>query len=348
MECFSIDESGYTGFDLLNSDQRFQGAAALSISCDDATRLIREHFPNLKAHELKYGAIARRHNNRDRLLNLQRDILTQNKCVTYVCDKRYLLILMFLDYAVEPFYHERGIDFYQDGQNYTLASLLYFVAPTLLGKTEFNAILATFQQATKDKTPTSIQELVLAVRRAKWNELPEAFGPLAHASPACLSAIATPGVSTDAAFVVLQSLISRMEIMTVGPYRVEHDKSKNLLNYNALLNRYIAHEPVVEFRQSKIASIKFPLKLTSVTQIDSKESAAVQLADVLIGAAIEAANALTSLNRTETNAEKVLSLYAENQFIHLVPSLDFKAQKQFRQGTQAGELIDYFAKNLSD
>lgn len=30
MECFRIDEGGYTGFDLLNLDQRFQGAAAQS------------------------------------------------------------------------------------------------------------------------------------------------------------------------------------------------------------------------------------------------------------------------------------------------------------------------------
>jgi hypothetical protein len=43
-------------------------------------------------------------------------------------------------------------------------------------------------------------------------------------------------VNTDAAFVVLQSLISRMEVMADGPYRVEHDQSKNLLTYHDLLN----------------------------------------------------------------------------------------------------------------
>jgi len=35
MERFSVDESGYTGFDLLNSDQRFQGASAISIPSID-------------------------------------------------------------------------------------------------------------------------------------------------------------------------------------------------------------------------------------------------------------------------------------------------------------------------
>jgi hypothetical protein len=44
MERFSIDESGYTGFDLLNTDQRFQGATVISISDEEAAQLIKKHF----------------------------------------------------------------------------------------------------------------------------------------------------------------------------------------------------------------------------------------------------------------------------------------------------------------
>jgi hypothetical protein len=54
--------------------------------------------------------------------------------VTYVCDKRFLLVLMFVDYAVEPFYYERGIDFYESGQNYAMASMLTTAAPHCSGK----------------------------------------------------------------------------------------------------------------------------------------------------------------------------------------------------------------------
>lgn len=346
MERFSIDESGYTGFDLMNIEQRFQGATAISITDEEAARLIKDHFPKLQAPELKYRDLARRAANRERLLNLQKDVLSQNKCITYICDKRYLLMLMFMDYAVEPFYYERGLNFYEDGQNYSLASLVYYVGPTLFNNTGFNALLAAFQRAIKDKTRDAINDLVLTVRRLRWEELPEALGPLAYASPECLTAIVTPGVTTDAAFVVLQSLISRMEVMAEGAYRVEHDRSENLLNYHALLQHYINHNHSVEFRQSKIASFKFPLKMSAVTQVDSKESPAVQLADVLIGAAVEAVNSLAGLREPATNADKILSLYTDDQFIHMVPSLDFEGQKEFRRGTQAGEFIDYFAKHF--
>ena len=346
MERFSIDESGYTGFDLLNPDQRFQGASAVSISNEMANRLIKEHFPRLKAPELKYSSLARRPTYREPLLNLQRDILSQNKCVTYICDKRYLLTLLFLDYAVEPFYYERGFDFYEDGQNYSLASLLYRAGPTLLGNSGFDALLAAFQRAVKNKTTKAVIDLVETVRSVRWEEFPETLGPLAHASPECLAAITASEVTTDVAFVVLQSLISRMEVMAEGAYRVEHDKSKNLLNYHELLQRYISHDTEIEFKETKIASIRFPLKLSGVTQVDSKKSPAVQLADVLIGAAVEAANSLAGFREPVSNADELFSLYADDQFIHMVPSLDFAEQKEFRKGTQAAEVIEYFSKHF--
>jgi hypothetical protein len=137
-----------------------------------------------------------------------------------------------------------------------------------------------------------------------------------------------------------------MEAMAVGPYRVEHDQSKNLLTYHDLLQRYIRHDQVITFRQSEFASITFPLKLQSVTQVDSKTSPAVQLADVMIGAAIEAANTLTGQRVGVMDAEAVVALYADHQLIHMLPSIDFAEQKRVRQGTQAAQVIDYFAANF--
>lgn len=88
-------------------------------------------------------------------------------------------------------------------------------------------------------------------------------------------------------------------------------------------------------------------KLSSVIQIDSKTSAAVQIADVMIGAAIEAVNGLTGQRTPLLDPQDVLSLYADDQLIHLAPSIDFEEQKQFRKGAQAGQLIDYLAKNFT-
>jgi len=219
MECYKIDESGYTGFDLLNADQRFQGASAIAISDDDASRLINEHFPRLQATELKYSSLMRRNTNHPRVVRFLRDIIPYYKCITSVCDKRYLLAAMFVDYAVEPFYYKIGFDLYKDGQNYAMASLLYKIGPSLLGQTRYDTMLASFQSAIKEKSQKALCNLVQSVRATNWRKLKEILGPLGmSAAPECLEAIATPGVSTDAALIVLQSIISRIEATEEGAY----------------------------------------------------------------------------------------------------------------------------------
>lgn len=347
MECFRIDESGYTGFDLLNADQRFQGASAVAIDEDEAAKLIKSHFPNLQAPELKYRALSRRKSNHSRLLGLLKEIHASHKCVTYICDKRYLLALMFVDYAVEPYYYERNFDLYTDGRNYGMASLLHTTGPTLLGTEDYEELLFAFQNAVKHKDHPSRIRLNSAAKNTKWQNLPEILGPLGKfASVECWDAISTPGVSTDAALVVLQSLISRMEIMATGPYRVEHDQSKNLMTYHPLIQRFIDHDVEVEFRPTEIGSIRFPLKLTEVVQVDSKASAAVQLADVMIGAALEAAHNMTGLRTGGLDPDDVMSLYADDQLIHMLPSVDFEKDKRFRQGNDSSKMVDYFAEHF--
>ncbi|MDE8757577.1 MULTISPECIES: DUF3800 domain-containing protein [Rhizobium] len=347
MKCYRIDESGYTGFDLLNPDQRFQGASAIAIENEEAVRLIRDHFPRLQAGELKYRSLSRRPGNHERLLGLLRDIHAHFGCVTYVCDKRYLLTLMFVDYAVEPFYYKRGLDLYVDGRTYAMASLLYTVGPTFFGREGFDELLTAFQLAVKEKSPLSRIRLVSAARNVDWRQLEEVLGPVVEACPDCWEAIVTPGVNTDAAWVVLQSLISRMEAMAEGPYRVEHDQSKNLTTYNALIKKFINHSEEIEFQTTEIASLKFPLKLREVMQVDSKVSPAVQLADVMIGAAIEGANGMVGLRAGGLDPDEISKIYADGQFIHMSPMIDFEENRHFRKGSRSSEMIDYFAKHFS-
>ncbi|MCD4742076.1 MAG: DUF3800 domain-containing protein [Desulfobacteraceae bacterium] len=346
MKFVYIDESGYTGHDLLNSDQTFQGASAIYISEDDAVRIIKEYFPKLKASELKYRDLVRRKNNWDRLLGLQKELLENFDCVTYVCDKKYVLILLFIDYAVEPFYYDRGIDFYKDGCNYSLASLVYYVAGRMLGDNNFSEVLSLFQYAVKSKSDLSISALIEKVKRINWQELPECFGPLALEDSSCIRAIKCEDVSSDAAFIVLFSLISRLEVIIDSEYMIKHDKSKNLDQYDVVLRKMINHTNKISFKETSLTAIKFPLKLKSVEQVDSKLSYGVQLSDILVGGIMDSAKAITGKKINQYN-KKISELYCENQLIHLLPNLDFKMQKEFRHNTESEKLIDYFSKHFS-
>jgi hypothetical protein len=73
----------------------------------------------------------------------------------------------------------------------------------------------------------------------------------------------------------------------------------------------------------------------------------VQVADVIIGAAIDAANNLSGFRHGGLDPQALMPLFADEQFIHLIPGIDFVAQKQLRRGSQAAEMIDFFAAHFA-
>lgn len=343
MQVFSVDESGYTGHDLLQRSQPWQGASAVSISHDDARHLISNHFPKLKAPELKFSSLRRRDGNQKPLFALQQELLANFPCVTCVADKRFILVQMFIEYAVEPFYFDQGVNLYENGGNIAMASYAYYVGQGQYGK-GFDDILRAFQNAMNQKTPAAVNTLIDCVRAVNWHHLPEVLGPLALEHPDCISAIMDPNITTDAAFVILQALISRTEMMSEGPYYIEHDRSDNLLKYNEYLSRLIDCRMPARFRMSDIASIEYPLKLKTVSQVDSKLSPSVQLCDVLVGGAVSAVRQLAEDQKQAFYSP--LKLYGEHQLIHFTPNIDFDEQAEFRKGGQGAEYVEFVAEQF--
>lgn len=347
MSTFYIDEAGYTGYDLLNKQQQFQGAAALQIDENMAKLLVEEHFPNNKAVELKHRSLSRRKNNWEPLLNVQQTILRDFTSVTYVCDKQYLLTLMFLNSCVEPFFHDLGIDFHENGQHYGLASLLHYTAPSFWGAKNFKEILYLFQRAQRTKSDVAVQALIEKAKSLLGRELSENLMPLAMEHESCIKELKHPKTSTDAALVVLFALVSQIEKYVTRPYEVVHDTSENLNRYNQLLSKLCAEDSHTSFKQTEITSLNFPLKLSGVSQRDSRNSYGVQLADLLVGGMIEHCMTLTgAVQKTDYN-QAVVGLYGDDNLIFLLPDLDFQGDKDFRKGSQSRELIDFFADKFS-
>jgi len=341
---FSIDESGYTGYDLLQKSQPWQGACAINISHDDASHLIRQHFPKLQAPELKFSSLRRRDTNQKPLYALQQDLLNNFDCVTCIADKRFVLIQMFIEYAVEPFYYDLGENLYENGINVSLASMAYYLGGHYFGR-GFDDILRAFQNAMHNKSPASVDLLINSIRAVDWNMLPEVLGPLALGHPDCIDSIINSETSTDAAFMILQALITRTEMMSDGAYIIEHDRSDNLLRYHEYLSMLIGCRVPASFKFSEIASIHFPLKLEEVVQVDSKASPSVQLCDVLVGGALSGVRQL--MQDKTLSFYSPLKLYRDEQIIHFLPDINPKNQAKFREGAQGGEFIDFIASQFS-
>lgn len=119
---------------------------------------------------------------------MQKELLTNYPCVTIVADKRFMLLLMFIDLAVEPFYYEKGINLYKDGRNYAIASLAYEMGPKLFGN-DFDNILRAFQNAVHEKTHKAVEILINSVLAVDWERFAAVLGPLALKDKACIETI---------------------------------------------------------------------------------------------------------------------------------------------------------------
>ncbi len=171
-----------------------------------------------------------------------------------------------------------------------------------------------------------------------------ARGLILLAGACCVSAAVAAGVQTlDTVEVIdaADNLLGTADSASQGTVRREQIEARPNYRPGEILEAAPA-----QFTQSKIASIKFSLKLSEVTQVDSKDSPAVQIVDVLVGAAIEATKVMTKQKKADYDPEALIRLYREDQFIHYIPSLNFDEQKEFRKGSQDADVIDYFSKNF--
>ncbi len=347
MKTVYMDESGYTGYDLLNLDQPFQGASSLLIDEKIAESLIKDLFLKKQNGELKHKKLSRRKSHWKSLLEIQKIILNDFDGLTYVCDKKYLLILRFLDDCVEPFFYENGINFFKDGNNYALASLLYYTAPTLWGKKKFGDLLYYYQRASKNKSILNVNFLTNHAKSLIGKDLSEYLLPLSRNINSCTKDIFKPENDTDIVYIVVLSLITRLEETINGKYEIVHDTSKKLKTYKKAIERLIEISDKRAFKATNITNVNFPLKLHSVKQKDSKSSFAIQLADILVGGVIEHCMTLKGQVAKNDYNQNVMKSYGDNNLLFMFPNADFEDNKQFRKNNQNYEFIDFIAEKFS-
>lgn len=83
-----VDESGYTGRDLLSSQQPFMTLSALFIDDDDALAISERYFPRVRSEELKHKSLVRQRKHWDSLLRAQRECLNKFKGISFIANKR--------------------------------------------------------------------------------------------------------------------------------------------------------------------------------------------------------------------------------------------------------------------
>lgn len=103
MRTYYVDETGFTGEDLLADDQPIFVQASNDFSDDEARGLIELHFTGVGSTELKYKLLARNGRHHQRIIALIRELANNPLRVSaWVAHKEYALMTLVVDWWMEP------------------------------------------------------------------------------------------------------------------------------------------------------------------------------------------------------------------------------------------------------
>lgn len=132
-----FDESGFTGYNLLDPQQPVFSIASVDISEDRAEEILRASFPRYQGAEFHFTNIWRSGHKQGlkQFCNHLHEVADRSFC--YATDKRFAVLTKIMDFLVEPAITDAGYDFYDDGfcwkySNYVHYGLTQFAPPELL------------------------------------------------------------------------------------------------------------------------------------------------------------------------------------------------------------------------
>jgi hypothetical protein len=154
-----FDESGFTGYNLLDPLQPIFAIASADIAEDQAREILRDSFPRYRGTEFKFSNIWGS-NSRAGLLRFAAHLeRLRDLAFIYMADKRFAVLTKIVDFLIEPYVTDGGYDFYADGfcwkyVNYIYFGLTQFAPPELL-----DALLRHYQTFSRNPTPEGLATL---------------------------------------------------------------------------------------------------------------------------------------------------------------------------------------------
>src|SRR5437588_5042966 len=151
MSTIFIDESGYTGEDLMNSDQPIFTLATLCLPESDCKELRERFFKKVKSPELKHKRLVE-NRRQELIIHFLKELSKTPELVKlHITHKRYALVSKLVQYIVVPAAEKADIDMRINGRDIGLTYFMYRILPELAGKAFCEDLLRRFQQMMIDK-----------------------------------------------------------------------------------------------------------------------------------------------------------------------------------------------------
>lgn len=283
-----LDESGYSGNNLLDDHQPLFSVATLGLPEAVCQALKQKHFGQTKLAELKHSALARKPSGQQMVRAFFDDVLSRPGAIRcYVLHKRTALVRKFVDHLVEPTMKCRGVNLYDGNRQIDYAIAIDRVVPSLKGKDYFEQLLRLFHDLLTARSVEAFGKLrafLCVVDSVPQVEqlLQPAKIYLSH--PGVMDVIAAmPANSLDLSLTVALPMMSlwREDCGSNEPIHLLHDQSSAMGRQSAFWAYLTAVDR--EAYGDVGASLRFPIALDQTEFVESQKWAGIQLTDVLAG-----------------------------------------------------------------
>lgn len=286
-----FDESGFTGYNLLDTDQPIFAIASADIAEERAEEVLRHSFPEYQGAEYKFSNVWNSRSRRGLLTFAGHLSDREELTYLYVIDKRFAVLTKIVDLLVEPYITDAGYNFYDDGFcwkycNYIYYGFTQFALPELL-----EALLTTYQAFSRNPTleglATLRNHLSLMAKSSpqpvqiflEQMELGAQLFPKYHDLEKFRS-------SNELQVSTMLAIVSRWRQKFPENFAIVHDTSSSFLRGKKFWERVTSDKvPPQQLPAGDGTFVEYPLRIVSTTAVDSKNSRSIQFCDILAGLA---------------------------------------------------------------
>ena len=168
MSTFYVDETGFTGEDLMSVDQPVFVQATNDLADAEARELLSASFGKTQAPELKYSRMRRSSSGRKAVLSLVRSLAASPEHAgTWIAHKEYAMVILLVEWWMEPLAHRSGLNMYENGANHATANMLFMTLGAFWPPAFRRDLLIHFQRMFRARTPERFIECRRFVEKAR-------------------------------------------------------------------------------------------------------------------------------------------------------------------------------------
>lgn len=346
MSTIFIDECGYTGQNLLDTEQPLFTLASLQLSEEECKKLKHEFFQDVKSVELKYSSLKRKPKQQELILDFIKHLSKQPHLFKFsVSHKKFVLVSKMVEVLVEPVEYAAGIDSYDKGENIALANLLFYTLPCFGGIDFFNNLLQSFQEMmryrTKDSYETFLGIVFAEHHSTDLKEVLDFFKPTLFQSG--LELLKTQdNLDITVSSMLAMMIFWRKELK--DDITLIHDQSSQMAAQKKIWETIVdADLPPIEIGYD-IRKAQFPLNVIQTSAEDSKNWAGLQLVDILAGSFTHYAKWLNEKDNVDDGfAQRLGKLIDTFDCYPLFPQPKFTSEELGLTGNNATSPHDYLA-----